>query len=67
MGIDELDLLGWRHRVRDLACAHEQHVDRAERACHRQATEEAPSPLEQRRDGDGEGARRDDVEVVDRA
>ena len=66
MRVDQLDLLGRRHRVGDLAGAREHPVDRAERPGHRQPPEEPRRALEQRRHGSGKGARGDDVEPVDR-
>ena len=44
VGVDELDLLVERHRVGDLTRGAEHHLDRAERAGHREATEEPRAP-----------------------
>ena len=65
MGVDELELLVERHRVGDVSRPVEHDLGRIERPGERKATEEAARALEQGCDRRREGARGDDVELID--
>ena len=63
MGIDELELLGLRHRVGDDSSTGEELGGAPERAGRSQAGQESRRALEERRHGIGEGFSRRAVEL----